>query len=229
MGFFAAVALEWGTQESTFKLFAPEQTALLAAAVVASIAIAAALAASAAYPRAQAASAARASGSDGDGAEGGVQAQARAWWWLGARIHEAVMSSLTGNQGSASGITQLRVDEVRARAWQKEVAPPPRHLSKPLLFEPIRILTQLRNQLHNSTHYRYSPDTAVSRRMTGPSPLPCACALVLRHALTRFLALEPLALRGSLALTPCPQSHVLDPLLSRFHRPRLSISLWTGA
>jgi hypothetical protein len=38
----------------------------------------------------------------------------RGWGWLGAGIYEAVLASLTATQRSGSGVTQHKVDEVRA-------------------------------------------------------------------------------------------------------------------
>lgn len=101
VGVIIAVAIECMTERSTFGSLGPDQTAVLAAAAVAAVAGAAALAGAAARP-------APIPGGD----PGAGLAPARAWWWLGAQVHEAVMSSLTGTRRSASGVTQHRVDEV---------------------------------------------------------------------------------------------------------------------
>ncbi|KAI8468467.1 MAG: hypothetical protein J3K34DRAFT_522931 [Monoraphidium minutum] len=112
VGFLVAAALEGFSSQPAFAFGAPGAAPLaaLAAASVLAVAAAGAAAAAAARPRAAAdqlgpppaaPAAPTASGESG-----------RAWWWLGAGIHESVMSSLTATRGSASGVTQLRVDEV---------------------------------------------------------------------------------------------------------------------
>lgn len=106
VGFLVALAIEWGTEQSTFAPIAPNQATTLAAILVTSLGAAAALATAAARRPLPLPSSA-----DADAAA--AAPEPRAWWWLGARIHEAVMSSLTGAQRSASGVTQHKVDEVR--------------------------------------------------------------------------------------------------------------------
>jgi hypothetical protein len=97
IGFFVALVIESTTAHSTFNSFAPSQAAELGSVLLLSLAAAGALAAAAARRP----------------ASEGVASSAPAWEWLGQRVHESVLSSLTGAQRSASGVTQHKVDEVR--------------------------------------------------------------------------------------------------------------------
>lgn len=93
IGFFAALGIEAFSESSVFAIPSDQYT-LVAAAFAASIGAAAALAA------------ARGAGLASAGG-GGAAAD-------GAHLLEAVVSSLTASARSASGVTQLKVDEVRA-------------------------------------------------------------------------------------------------------------------
>ncbi|GBF96625.1 hypothetical protein Rsub_09371 [Raphidocelis subcapitata] len=99
VGCVVALALEFLTQDSIFTPLDPASAASAAALLTASIAAAAAAAAAAARPAPL-----PQPGSGG--------APARPWWWLGAAVHEAVVSSLTAARGSASGVTGQEVDEL---------------------------------------------------------------------------------------------------------------------
>jgi hypothetical protein len=100
VGFFVAMLFEWGSERSTFSSISPGEVEQFAAALLACLGAAAAAAAAGAARRGAAAAAAEPAG--------------RGWGWLGAGIYEAVLASLTATQRSGSGVTQHKVDEVRA-------------------------------------------------------------------------------------------------------------------
>jgi hypothetical protein len=84
VGFFVAMAFEWGSERSTFSSLSSGEVAAAAAALLACVTAAAAAAAAGA-----------------GGARG-----------LGAGIYESVLASLTATQRSGSGVTQVKVDQV---------------------------------------------------------------------------------------------------------------------